>query len=523
MADDDTPTTPPTDAEPPAEEGAVATAGETGPEAPEKLDQKVEISDVGPCKKHVKVTVERKQIDERFDEKFTELVRSDQPQVRGFRPGKAPRKLIERQYHDSVSEEVKTQVLMASLEQLAEEQQISPLSPPDLNPNAIEIPKEGAFVYEFDIEVRPEFDLPDYKGLKIRRPVHTFSAAEKAREKKRILERYGQLAPKDGDPPVVELDDYVTADVEIKFGDRLLNKLEEVRVKVDKQLALSDGVAEDFGKKMVGAKPGDVRTVDIVLSQELGSPALRGQAVQATFTVKDVKTVRPPELTRDFLEDVFAVSTPEALDELVDSLMQRRLEYSQRQEARKQVLEKIGSSATWELPRDMLQRQARKTFARRVMEMRNAGMSDAQIQGRRRVLEQDVLRTTEAALKEHFVLQKIAEVEKLEIEDDDLDAEIERIADQSGESPRKVRARMEKEDLMEALATDLLERKALDLILDTATFEDYEMSPEEREQQTAEVGTLSAPAVPGEEGRPEDVTAPPPEEEAAEKAEGSGG
>ena len=522
MADDttpDTPAAPPADEAAPAADGAVATADQ---EAPEKLDQQVEISDVGPCKKHVKVTVQRKQIDERFDEKFTEIVRSDQPQVRGFRPGKAPRKLIERQYHDSVAEEVKTQVLMASLEQLAEDQQISPLSPPDLDPNRIEIPKEGPFVYEFDIEVRPEFDLPDYKGLKLRRPTHSYTAAEKAREKNRLLERYGQLAPKDGDPPVVELDDYITADVEIKFGERLLNKLEEVRVKVDKQLALSDGVATDFGKKMAGAKPGDVRTVDIILSQELGSPALRGQAVQATFTIKDVKTVRPPELTREFLEDVFAVSTPEALDELVDSLLQRRLEYTQRQEARKQVLEKIGSSATWELPRDMLQRQARKTFARRVMEMKNAGMTDAQIQGRRRILEQDVIRTTESALKEHFVLQKIAEVEKLEIEDDDLDAEIERIADQSGESPRKVRARMEKEDLMEALATDLLERKALDLILDTATFEDYDLSPEEREEQAADVATVAAPAVPGEEGRPDDVTAPPPEAEAEAEAAGEG-
>src|ERR1043165_9442509 len=126
----------------------------------------------------------------------------------------------------------------------------------------------------------------------------------------------------------------------------------------------------------------------------------------------------------------------------------------------------------------MLRRQARKTLARRGMEMKNAGMSEAQIQGRRRVLEQDVLRSTAAALKEHFVLQKIAEVEKLEIEDDDLDAEIERIADQTGESPRKVKARFEKEDLMEALATDLLERKALDLILAAATFEAYELTAE---------------------------------------------
>ena len=124
MADETTPTTPetPTIPETPetAEAGGTATATA---EEPVKLKQEVEIKDVGPCKKHVKVTVNREQIDERFDEKYTELVQSDQPQVRGFRPGKAPRKLIEKQYHEAVSEEVKTQVLMASLEQLADEQQ----------------------------------------------------------------------------------------------------------------------------------------------------------------------------------------------------------------------------------------------------------------------------------------------------------------------------------------------------------------------------------------------------------------
>lgn len=492
MADDTTPETPDAPAPDAADAAALATADG---EAPVKLVQTVEINDAGPCKKHVKVTVERKQIDERFNEKFTELTLSDQPQVRGFRPGKAPRKIIERQYYDSVAEEVKTQVLMASLEQLAEEQSISPLSPPDLNPNALEIPKEGPFIYEFDIEVRPEFDLPDYKGLKLRRPTHTHTTAEKDREKKRLLEQFGQLVPKE--PAVAHLDDYVTADVEIKLGDRVLNKLDEVRFKIEKQLALSDGVAPDFGAKMTGAKPGDVRTVDIVLSQEVAAEALRGRSVQAAFTVKDVKTVRSPELTRELLEEHFGVSTPEAFDELVGSLLERRLEYAQRQEARKQVLEHIAAASNWELPRDLLVRQARQTLARRVMEMRNAGMSDAQIQGRRRLLEQDVIKTTAAALKEHFVLQKVAEVEKLEIEDEDIENEIDRIADQTGESPRKVRARMEREDLMEALATDLLERKALDLVLGQATYEDYPLNPEEH---AAEVATVSDSAVGGGEG-----------------------
>src|SRR6476646_6997673 len=159
MADDANPETPETPTDVPTTDSGEGAATTATTEEPVKLKQTVEIKDVGPCKKHVKVTVEREQIDERFDEKFTEIVQSDQPQVRGFRPGKAPRKLIEKQYKGAVSEEVKTQVLMASLEQLADEQLIAPLSPPDLDPNAIKIPDEGAFVYEFEIEGRPEFDL----------------------------------------------------------------------------------------------------------------------------------------------------------------------------------------------------------------------------------------------------------------------------------------------------------------------------------------------------------------------------
>ncbi|AWM41977.1 Trigger factor [Gemmata obscuriglobus] len=488
MANDDETT-------PPAEATAVAEA--PGAEAGEengKLVQTVEIKDIGPCKKHVKVTVDRKAIDDRFNEKFTELTLSEEPQVRGFRPGKAPRKMIEKRYYTTVADEIKSQVLMASLEQLADEQAISPLSPPEFDPNLVNIPKEGPFVYEFDIEVRPEFDLPEYKGLKLRRPTHTYTAEEVANEKKRLLDPYGQIVPKDSG--VAELYDVISADVAISFQGKEINKLDEVQVKVEPQLALSDGVAADFGKTMAGAKSGDVRVVDITLSQETATEQLRGQTVQAQFTVKDVKTTRQPELTSDLLESAFGVSTPEAFTELVEAVLNRRLEYTQRRVAREQVLQQIAAAAAWELPQDMLRKQARKTLARKVMEMRNAGMSDEQIRGRSRILEQDVLKSTAEALKEHFVLQKIAEVEKIEIEEDDIDTEIDRIADQSGESPRKVRARLEKEDLMEAVAADLLERKALDLILGSATYEDYELNSEAQQGEVATVEQAVLPDAP---------------------------
>jgi trigger factor len=458
-----------------------------------KLPQTVEIRDVGPCKKHVKVTVAREAIDTRFDEKFSDLVLSDQSTVNGFRPKKAPRKIIERRYKKEVASEIKTELLMASLEQLAEEQAISPLSPPELDPGRIFIPDAGPFIYEFDIEVRPEFELPSYKGLKLRKPTHTFTDADVAKEQRKLLEPFGQIVPKDGDDPAVAVDDLITADVTISKDGKELNQLKEIRVKVEPKLALADGVAEDFGTRLTGAKAGDSRTVDITLSQDIANPALRGGKVQAAFKVLDVKVVKQPELTDEML-GYFEVASAEQLGELIRVRLDRQLEYAQRQALRSQVLEQLSATNKLELPQDLLRRQARKTMARRVMEMRSSGMSDEQIAGRQRMLENDALRSTAAALKEHFVLQKIAEIEKLEIEDEDIDAEIEAIADRSGESYRKVKARMEKEDLIEALATELLERKALDLVFETATYDEYEMNPSEDAAKDA-VANLPAEVV----------------------------
>jgi trigger factor len=455
-------------------------------EAPARLDQKVEITDAGPCRKHVKVTVERAAIATRMDEKFSDLMLKNPAHVPGFRPGKAPRKIVVKKFAKEIASEVKNEILMRSLEQLAEEQTLSPLSPPELDPSKVLIPEGETepMVYEFNIEVRPEFELPDYKGLKIRRPIHTFTPDDIARETKRILEPYGTLVPKEGEGVTVAMDDLITADLVIKDGENELNKVSEVRLKVEKRLALEDGVAEDFGKKLVGAKVGDTRVVDITLSQGVNT-TLRGKVVAAHFTILDIKTVRLPELTADLLAQ-FEVRNPDQFEELVATRLERFLEYQQRQTARTQVLQLLAGSTKWELPQDLLQRQARKTLSRRVMEMRSAGMTEEQIVSRERALTQDAMRSTAAALQEHFVLQKIADLEKLEIEDPDIEAEIDAIADRTGESPRKVRGRMEREDLIESLATELLERKALDLVLETATYEDYEYNPmNEDEDATA--------------------------------------
>jgi trigger factor len=464
------------------------TAG-TATAEPEKINQTVDISDIGPCKKHIKVSVDRGDIDKLLDEKFSELVKDSV--VPGFRPGKAPRKVIARRFHREVTDQVRGQLLLASLEQLAEDYDVAPLSAPEIDPDMIIIPQEGPFVYEFDVEVRPQFDLPNYKGLKLKKPTHTYTDTDVAKEERRILSRYGQLVPKEDG--AVEIEDYITVDMETRVGDKVIGTTKEVVFRVDDQLVFKDGVAERFAEQTSGAKAGDKREVDVTLSDAVATQELRGQTVKAMLDIKDVKKLRLPELTHDFLH-TFGVHSVDQLREQIRVLLEKRLEYQQRQSAREQVLAEIASASSWELPRDLLMRQARKHLARKVMEMQEAGMSEDEIRGRQRLLQQDVLQSTALALKEHFVLQKIAEVEKIEVSDDEINDEIERLADLEKSSPRRVRARLEKEDLIETLAAQIVERKALDLILNSA---EYTEVPLDLKPGSA-VSTVEAQAVAGE-------------------------
>ena len=465
MSDEKTPTTAAT-LDRSNESEAVA-----GLDAPKPLQQSVNIVDVGPCRKHIRVIINRPDIDERINEQFKKMM--PEVVVPGYRPGKAPRKLIEKRFFREVAEQIKGELLLQSLEQLAEEYKLNPISLPNINPEQIDLPETGPLVYEFEIEVAPEFELLPYKGLKLKRPVKEITEADIDQALKRFLRRLGVTVTKDGP---ADLDDIIVADVVVTHEGEQLTSMSKVQLRLDPQLAFSDGVAPDFGAKMKGVQAGEERTLEIHLSPALANANLRGKTVQGTFKVSAVQTVKEPELSDAFFA-VMGVANLEQLREKIRVSLQRQLEYEQRRSAREQVLAHIGAAATWDLPNDLLHRQAAQALNRQILELRSSGFAEEEIKARINVLRQDIMASTAKALKEHFVLQKIAEVEKIEVTDEDVNFEIENMAEQAGESVRKVRARIERENLMESVMTEILERKALDLVLEHAEYEDVPFQP----------------------------------------------
>ncbi len=149
--------------------GAVAEAEEPAAEPKRKLDMQVDIQDVGPCKKHVKVSIPRSEIDRQFQESLADF--GKEVAVPGFRPGRAPRQLVIKRFKKQVGEQVKSSLLMTSLQQLDDDFELDPITQPRLDVAAIELPDDGPMNFEIDVEVRPQFTAPDYRGMTLKRPV----------------------------------------------------------------------------------------------------------------------------------------------------------------------------------------------------------------------------------------------------------------------------------------------------------------------------------------------------------------
>lgn len=442
------------------------TAVSGGPEG-HRLSLRVAISKTGPCNRHVTVTVPRVDIDFYTNEAVKDLISN--AAVPGFRPGRVPRKLVVVKFKKEISDHIRQKILVDSLEQLASEHNLDAINEPDLAVGDLEIPDEGDFEYEFNVEVRPEFDLPEYKGLKLTRPMREIADADVEEHINRLLlEHFGTQTPVDRP---AQSGDVLTVDLTVTHNGKSLAHQSGAIVVVRPTLAFQDAELTGFDSLMNGAKAGEERTGTATISVEAADIELRNEKVECHFVVKEVQERRAPERTPEFLETI-GVKSVEDLQQNVRETLNRQLSYEQRQSARSQVLSKITESADWDLPDTLVRRQVENAMRREILELEQAGFTSEDIRSRENGLRQNAISVTRQALKEHFVLDKLATTEKIEVTPEEMETEIYMMAYQRGESPRRVRARLEKNGMIENLAAQILERKAIEFVLENGTYED---------------------------------------------------
>jgi trigger factor len=456
-------------------------ADEAAESEDQKLNLAIKIDSPSACERHVTVTIPRDDIERYYDKAYSEMMPT--AAIPGFRAGRAPRKLIESRFKKDVGDQVKGSLLMDSMTQITDDEKFSAISEPDFDPLAVTLPDEGAMTFEFNIEVRPEFDLPEWKGLKVERPVREFDAKDIDKRLEQILARHGRLIPHDGP---ASSGDYITCNLTFKNGAVELSSAKEEVIRLRPILSFRDGKIEGFDKTMKNVKAGETREAAAKISGDAPNESLRNQEITAVFEVLEVKKLELPKLDANLLQEMGGFENEGELRDAIQVELGRQLDYQQQQEARRQITAALTESANWQLPPDLLRRQARRELERAVLELRRNGFGDQEIRAYENDLRQNSLASTAKALKEHFILERIAEDQDIDADADDYEQETKLIAAQSGESVRRVRARLEKGGLMDALRNQIIERKVIELVLEHAKFKDVPYKPEGSDTEAIE-------------------------------------
>ena len=439
------------------------------------LDLEVAVDSTSACGRHVTVTVSKKDVGRYFKEAFDELL--PKASVPGFREGKAPRKLVESRFKSEINERVKGQLLMDAMTQVTTSADFAAISEPDFDFDAIEVARDEPLKFEFEIEVRPEFDMPNWKGLKLERPTKAFDRKDVDKHLERLLGDVAEMAPVDR---VAEAGDFLVVQISFGYEGKVVSECTE-EVSIAKKISFPDAVFDGFDKLMLGSKAGDKREATVTISHDAPNEALRGKEVTASIEVLDVMERKLPALDDATLSELGDFDSEGDLRDALMNDLERRLAYHQQKRIRQQITSLLTESANWDLPQDLLRRQSRRELERAVLELRSSNFSEEEIRAYENELRRNSVESTKTALKEHFILERIADDEEIEETQEDYDMEIATIAMQSRESVRRVKARIEKQGMMDALRNQIIERKVIAKIMEAATFKDVPYTDEDNQ------------------------------------------
>jgi len=425
----------------------------------------VNVETIATCKKRLSITIPREEIDAKFDERFGELER--EAFVPGFRPGHAPRRLVERRFKDAVTEEVRAKLVSEAFEKVLEEQKLDIVGEPDVDPEKIELPDEGPMTFSVDLEVRPEFDLPeDYSHIpveEVERPQVTDETVAQALE--RLREQHGSLEPVGQDEGAGERD-LVAADLTIQAGETMVVDRQNVRLPV-REVAIEGIRLAELPDLLTGAKAGETKEATITIGQEADNEAVRGQEADLTVKVNEVQRLRVPEDAA--LLEATGQEDMEALRATIRRRQESRSEADFREAREEAVRNWLLGEIPFDLPEDLVKRHANRLLQRRLMSMQYRGVPADEIEQH---MDEIAGATGEQAARDlrlHFILDAMAKKEGIEVADTEVDARVRFMAVQYGRKADRLREEMETSGGLDSLRAQILEDKVIRTLLDRAT------------------------------------------------------
>ncbi len=421
------------------------------------------VEEISPVKRKVTVEVPEDEVNASISATIA-LYRRD-VEIKGFRKGKVPAQVIETRFKKKLYSEATQDLLNYHINTILNELKITPLGRLDMEPHGPELLEKGTpFSYSFSFEMAPTFDLPEYNGLKVEESDVVINAEEIDQVIERIRANSAKLVrvdevrnAQDGDVVMIDFEGFEDG-----------KPLEGIKAE-GFELLLGEGSSlaafEDIVKTL---KAGESGKGTVVFPEDFLNKDLAGKDVEMQVTLHSIKKKELPEVNDDFAANIGGYGSVQELRDMIAKSYESSRKNLHKSEAQKKLLDELKDQTEFELPTVLVEshidqkvHELREKLERQGKSIETLGKTPEELREQFRAECEDIV-------KSEIFLMAVAEEEELEVQPQEVDLLLQKMAMQTGQDFNALKDHYEQNNLMIPLRDRVLQDKAMDLIYDKA-------------------------------------------------------
>ncbi len=428
----------------------------------------VTVEDVSSIKKILHIEIPEDKVVRELDNAYKNLKKT--AKIKGFRPGKAPRSLLERLYKKDVHNNVSSKLLQDSFVEAIKETDLNIVGNPKIEPPGLD--EKGPYKYDATVEIKPEIEEIDFKGLTMKKSLYRVTDQEMDAQIKMLQKNLARQNPITEDRAVRE-DDFVLIDYEgFKDGKPFAEtqKTENFTMKIG-----TGHILKTFDEQLIGMKPGDNREIKVDFPDDYFNDKLANLEINFQVKLNEIRKEVFPEIDDEFAKRLGQYETLDDLKNAITDNLNQGYAKRVEQELNEQIFEALIAKSEFEVPDSMVDyelegiiEEAERSFAYHNKSMEDLGLS-------KEILSEKYRDTAEKKVRRHLILGKIIEQEDMTLTDQELEDGFKEMAQTFNQPLEHIKNYYKQnEDKIEFFKHTLLEKQAIKLIIESSTIEEVE-------------------------------------------------
>ncbi len=386
--------------------------------------------------------------------------------IPGYRPGKAPRAVIDKRFRKEIQEELTKKLVSKSYHEAVEQQQLRVASLTNIED--IQFGEDKSMRFRATVVTSPEFELPDYKNIPVELPDTKVSDAEVEAALERLRDQSADFVDVPGRG--LQMDDFAVLDFEGSVDSKPIS---EIAPQVSKNLQggkkfwlhlASDNFLPKFCEQVIGQKPSETRLVIVHFPDDFPVKELAGKKADYAVTLREIKEKVLPAVDDALAAKLVPGKTLVDLRQMIEHDIEHAKQHDVERAKEAQIVKYLHEQIQFELPPALLQNETRRALAELVQRNRERGITDEMLKEKEKELIDGAAGLAANRLKTNFILHRIAEREKIEVSKEDVDLRIKQEASRYDIPAEKMRKELQQKDALDDIAEQILLGKTLDFL-----------------------------------------------------------